>query len=56
MENIYDALYTEKRRIEKELVCYNQEQANEDINFIFSSKPRMTVIKKEMSSFLEGLK
>jgi len=46
----------EKRRIEQETISYEQEQASDDLTFLFSSKPKMTVIKKEMSNFLESFR
>ena len=56
MENIYSIMDQEKRRIERETICFEQEQASDNLTFIFSSKPKITIIKKEMSSFLEGFR
>jgi len=48
MENIYSMIDDEKRKIERENFLIEEELANDNINFIFSSKPRMTIIKQEI--------
>ena len=48
MNNIYDSLYTEKRRIEKETITFEQEEASDNLTFIFSTKPKITTIKQEV--------
>jgi hypothetical protein len=53
---IYTLIDKQIKEIERENINFSIARANEDINFLFSSKPRMTTIKKEISQFIEGLK
>jgi len=48
IDNIYDSLYTEKRRIEKETICFEQEEASDNLTFLFSTQPKITIVKKEV--------
>jgi hypothetical protein len=48
MENIYTMIDAEKKRIEQENISYEQEQASDDLTFLFSSKPKMITVKQEV--------